>query len=64
VVGGDGAAVIAMVAAIAPTLEPGESRLVAGDLPFPLIVAAVVSGLVWLGSFLTRRFRRRSDVAV
>ena len=57
------AVVVAMVAAIAPTPEPGEARLVAGDLPFLLIVAAVVSGLVWLGSFLTRRLLRRSDAA-
>jgi hypothetical protein len=57
------AVVIAMVAAIAPTPEPGEARLVAGDIPFLLIVAAVVSGLVWLGSFLTRRFWGRSDLA-
>ena len=55
--------VVAMVAAIAPTPEPGEARLAAGDVPFLLIVAAVVSGLVWLGSFLTRRLLRRSDAA-
>ena len=54
------AVVVAMVAAIAPTPEPGEARLVAGDV---LIVAAVVSGLVWLGWFLTRRLRGRSDAA-
>jgi hypothetical protein len=40
-----------------------EARLVAGDIPFLRIVVAVVSGLVWLGSFLKRHFRRRSDVA-
>ena len=57
------AVVVAMVAAIAPTPEPGEARLVAGDVPFLLIVAAVVSGLVWLGWFLTRRLRGRSDAA-
>ena len=57
------AVVVAMVAAIAPTPEPGEARLAAGDVPFLLIVAAVVSGLVWLGSFLTRRLLRRSDAA-
>jgi type VI protein secretion system component VasK len=57
------AVVVAMVAAIAPTPEPAESRLVAGDLPFLLIVAAVVSGLVWLGWFARRRLRRRSDAA-
>jgi hypothetical protein len=57
------AVVVAMISAIAPTPEPGEARLVAGDIPFLLIVAAVVSGLVWLGSFLTRRLRGRSDAA-
>ena len=57
------AIVVAMVAAIAPTPEPGEARLVAGDIPFLLIVAAVVSGLVWLASFLTRRLLRSSDAA-
>jgi hypothetical protein len=30
--------------------------MVAGDIPFLLIVAAVAAGLVWLGWFLTRRF--------
>lgn len=57
------AIVVVMVAAIAPTPEPGEARLVAGDVPFLLIVAVVVSGLVWLASFLTRRLLRRSDAA-
>lgn len=57
------AVVVAMVAAIAPTPEPGESRLVAGDVQFLLIVTAVVSGLAWLGWFATRRLRRRSDAA-
>jgi type VI protein secretion system component VasK len=55
------AVVVAMVAAIAPTPEPGEARVVAGDVPFLLIVAAVVAGLVWLASFLTRRLRKRSE---
>jgi type VI protein secretion system component VasK len=57
------AVVVAIVAAIAPTPEPGEARLVAGDIPFLLIVAAVVTGLVWLGWFLTRRFRGRGESA-
>jgi hypothetical protein len=55
--------VVAMVAAIAPTPEPGEARLVAGDIPFLLIVAALVTGLVWLGWFLSRRLRGRSGSA-
>jgi hypothetical protein len=50
------AVVVAMVAAIARTPEPGEARLVAGDVPFLLIVAAIVAGLAWLGWFLRRRF--------
>jgi lysylphosphatidylglycerol synthetase-like protein (DUF2156 family) len=57
------AVLVAMVTAIAPTPEPGEARFVAGDVPFLLIVVAVVSGLVWLGWFVTRRLRRRSDAA-
>jgi hypothetical protein len=57
------AVVIAMAAAIAPPPEPGEARLVAGDMPFLLIVAAVVSGLAWFGAFVTRRFQGRSDAA-
>lgn len=57
------AVLVAMVAAIAPTPEPGEARLVAGDIPFLLIVAAVVAGLVWLGWFLTCRFRGRGESA-
>ena len=55
------AVVVALVAAIAPTPEPGEARVVAGDVPFLLIVAALVCGLVWLAFVLTRRLRRRSD---
>lgn len=57
------AIVVAMVAAIAPTPEPGEARLVPGDIPFLLILTALVAGLVWLGWFLTRRLRGRSESA-
>lgn len=53
------AVVVVMVVAIAPTPEAGEARLVAGDIPFLLIVAAVVTGLVWLGWFMMRRLRGR-----
>jgi hypothetical protein len=56
------AVVMAMVAAIAPNPEPGEARVAAGDIPFLVIVAAVASGLVCLGFFLTRRLSRRSDM--
>jgi hypothetical protein len=51
------AIVLAFIAAIAPEPEEGESRLVAGDLVFLLIVALVVAGLTWLGAWLARRFR-------
>ena len=52
------AVVVMLVAAIAPEPEEGESRLVAGDLVFLLIVALVVAGLAWLGARLARRFAR------
>ncbi len=47
-----------LVAAIAPKPEEGESRLVAGDLVFLLIVALIVAGLAWLGARLAGRFVR------
>ncbi|HET6654440.1 MAG TPA: hypothetical protein VFH10_17515 [Nocardioides sp.] len=47
--------VTALVAAIAPTPEAGESRVAAGDLVFLLVVALWVAGLAWLGFFLCRR---------
>jgi hypothetical protein len=46
---------LAFVAAIAPEPEEGESRLVAGDLVFLLVVALVVAGLTWLGAWIARR---------
>jgi hypothetical protein len=48
-----------LVAAVAPEPEPGESRLVAGDLVFLLVVAAFVSGLVWVSAWVARRTRGR-----
>jgi hypothetical protein len=48
---------LAFVAAIAPEPEEGESRFVAGDLVFLLVVALVVAGLVWLGAWSARRLR-------
>ncbi len=45
------------MAAIAPEPEEGESRLVAGDLVFLLIVALFVAALTWLGAWATRRLR-------
>ncbi len=49
------AIVVAMTAAIAPTPEAGESRLVAGDLVFLLVVALWVTGLAWIGFILARK---------
>ena len=59
------AVVLAMIAAIAPTPEAGESRVAAGDLVFLLVVALWVAGLAWLGFFLARRFwmSRRGSAA-
>jgi hypothetical protein len=51
------AIVLVFVAAIAPEPEEGESRLVAGDLIFLLVVALFVAGLTWLGAWLARRVR-------
>jgi hypothetical protein len=51
---------IVFVAAIAPEPEEGESRLVAGDLVFLLVVALFVAALTWLGAWATRRVRART----
>jgi hypothetical protein len=55
------AVALAFVAAIAPEPEEGESRLVAGDLVFLLLVALVVAGLTWLGAWAARRLRRSTS---
>ena len=55
------AVALAFVAAIAPEPEEGESRLVAGDLVFLLLVALVVAGLTWLGAWAARRLRRATS---
>jgi 4-hydroxybenzoate polyprenyltransferase len=52
------AIVVMLVAAIAPEPEEGESRQVASDLVFLLIVALIVAGLAWLGARLAGRFVR------
>ncbi len=52
------AVVVMLVAAIAPEPEEGESRLVAGDLVFLLIVALFVAGLAWLGARMAGRWAR------
>jgi hypothetical protein len=54
------AVVVILVAAIAPEPEAGESRLVAGDLVFLLIVALIATGLAWLGAWLAGRFPQRA----
>jgi hypothetical protein len=55
------ATVIVFIAAIAPEPEEGESRLVAGDLVFLAVVAAIASALVWLGSWLAGRLIHPSE---
>jgi hypothetical protein len=52
------AIVVVLVAAIAPEPEESESRLVAGDLVFLLIVALIVAGLAWVGARVAGRFVR------
>jgi hypothetical protein len=54
------AVVVVFVAAIAPEPEEGESRLVAGDLVFLLIVALIATGLAWLGWRLAGRLAQRA----
>jgi 4-hydroxybenzoate polyprenyltransferase len=49
-----------LVAAIAPAPEDGESRVTLGDVGFLVVVALFVSGLVWLGTWSTRRVRSKS----
>ncbi len=51
---------IFLVAALAPPPEEGESRVALGDLGFLVIVAGIVALLVWIGSWLTGRIRRKS----
>lgn len=51
------AVVLAVAAAVAPPPEPGESRLVAGDLGFLAVLALVVTGLTWIGYAVARRVR-------
>ena len=55
------ASVAVFIAAIAPEPEEGESRLVAGDLVFLAVVAAIASALVWFGFWLAGRYMRRSE---
>ena len=56
------AVVFALVVMIAPQPEAGESRVTVGDLPFVLLVALWVTGLVWLSNYLARRFGVRRQV--
>ena len=53
------AVVLTLTAMIAPQPEPGEPRLAVGDLPFVLVVALWVTGLVWLSYFLAHKFLAR-----
>lgn len=50
------AVLLMLVAAIAPTPEAGEPRVVLGDLGFLVVVALLVTGLTWLGNLAARRF--------
>jgi hypothetical protein len=52
------AVVVFLIAAIAPTPEPGEARVDAADLGFLAIAALIVVALTWLGARLGRRLRR------
>jgi hypothetical protein len=54
------AIVIFWIAAIAPEPEEGESRLVAGDLVFLLVVSLFVAGLAWVGAWAGRRWLTRA----
>jgi hypothetical protein len=54
------AIVVILVAALAPEPEAGESRLVAGDLVFLLVVALIAVGLAWLGASLAGRLAQRA----
>jgi len=54
------AVVLFLIAAITPEPEAGEPRVAAGDLGFLAVVALVVIGLTWLGSFLGRRIAGRN----
>ena len=58
--GAAAAITIFLVAALAPSPEEGEPRVSLGDLGFLIIVAIIVALLVWIGSWLTGRIRRKS----
>jgi len=49
------AIVLFLVAAIAPEPEAGEPRVAGDDVVFLAVVAVIVAGLSWLGSWLGRR---------
>jgi len=55
------AVVIFLLAAIAPTPEPGEPRFASGDIGFLAVVSLIVAGLAWLGAFIGRRVAARSN---
>ena len=55
------AVLLAASAMIAPQPEAGESRLAWGDMPFVLVVALFVAGLVWLSNLLARRLVARRN---
>jgi hypothetical protein len=51
---------IFVIAALAPPPEEGESREALGDRGGLIIVAVIVTLLVWIGAWLTGRIRRKS----
>ena len=51
---------IVVVAALAPPPAEGESRVKFGDRGGLIIVAAIVTLLVWISAWLTGRIRRKS----
>ena len=53
---------IFLVAALAPPPEEGESRIALGDIGFLVIAATIVALLVWIGSWLTSRIRRKERI--
>lgn len=56
------AVVFLVLFAILPPPEEGESRVVAGDILFLLIVALIAVALVWVGAFFGRRLQARRAI--
>ena len=52
-------AVLFVIAAVAPTPEPGEARVDAGDAGFLLVCCGLIAGIAGLTHALARRAARR-----